>query len=80
MCFLCCCFISVLVTLSSRLEDIVGLEVDILGEAGFSTHFRLIFGSSLASALFHPCFPQNTRASFRDVGAMYLLRSKDKSR
>ena len=79
MCFLCCCFMSDLVPLSWRLGDLVGLVINIRGVAGFSAHFRLIFGSSLASALFHPYFPQNTRASFRDVGAMYLLRNKDRS-
>ena len=73
MCFLCCCYISDLVPLSWRLGDLVGLEVDIRGVEGF-------FGSSLSSALFQPCFPQNMRASFRDVGVMYLLRNKDKSR
>ena len=73
MCFLCCCFISDLVPLSWRLGDLVGLVVDIRGVAGFSARLW-------RQPCRHPCFPQNTRASFRDVGAMYLLRNKDKSR
>ena len=80
MCFLCCCFMSDLVPLSWRLGDLVGLVINIRGWLDFRLIFgSFSFGSSLASALFHPCFPQNTRASFRDVGAMYLLRNKDKS-